>query len=188
LTKLGVAVRILDRTAGPGTTSREPQARLPFGAIASELTPYPFLHIFPQDAHERLLVDRLASLGVQVERNTELASFGEDGDRVVARLRVADGREATVAASYLAGCDGARSVVRTAIGTGYAGGTYRQLFYVADIVGGGPPIDGELHVDLDEADFRLTTSTTASRRTSAGAERSCWATPPTPTARPVVRA
>jgi hypothetical protein len=27
------------------------------------------------------------------------------------------------------------------------------VFYVADIEGGGAPIDGELHVDLDEADF-----------------------------------
>jgi FAD binding domain-containing protein len=27
------------------------------------------------------------------------------------------------------------------------------VFYVADIEGSGPPVDGELHVDLDEADF-----------------------------------
>ena len=39
------------------------------------------------------------------------------------------------------------------MGTGFPGGTYRQVFYVADIEASGPPIDGELHVDLDEADF-----------------------------------
>jgi FAD binding domain len=39
------------------------------------------------------------------------------------------------------------------MGTGYPGGTYRQLFYVADVAASGQPIDGELHVDLDEADF-----------------------------------
>jgi len=39
------------------------------------------------------------------------------------------------------------------MGTGFPGGTYRQVFYVADVEAAGPAIDGELHVDLDEADF-----------------------------------
>ena len=32
-------------------------------------------------------------------------------------------------------------------------GTYRQVFYVADVDAAGRPVDGELHGDLDEADF-----------------------------------
>jgi hypothetical protein len=43
--------------------------------------------------------------------------------------------------------------VREAAGLGFPGGTYRQLFYVADVEASGEPINGELHVDLDEADF-----------------------------------
>jgi hypothetical protein len=43
--------------------------------------------------------------------------------------------------------------VREALGTAFPGGTYRQIFYVADVDGSGPPLNGELHVDLDEADF-----------------------------------
>jgi hypothetical protein len=39
------------------------------------------------------------------------------------------------------------------MGAGFAGGTYRQVFYVADVEAAGPSVDGELHVDLDEADF-----------------------------------
>jgi hypothetical protein len=39
------------------------------------------------------------------------------------------------------------------MGTGFQGGTYRHLFYVADVLASGPAIDGELHVDLEEADF-----------------------------------
>src|SRR5258707_13284817 len=39
------------------------------------------------------------------------------------------------------------------MGTGYPGGMYRHLFYVADVEASGPAIDGELHADLDEADF-----------------------------------
>src|SRR5689334_19246011 len=38
-------------------------------------------------------------------------------------------------------------------GTGFPGGTYRQLFYVADVEAAGRAFDGELHADLDEADF-----------------------------------
>src|SRR6202040_2926755 len=190
LTKLGVNVRVLDKTAEPGTTSRalavqartlelyrqlnladavverghkvpavnlwvkgEPAARLPFERIGSDLTPYPFLHIFPQDQHERLLIERLEALGVSVERRTELVSFTDEGEGVIARLRGPEGQEETCEASYIAGCDGARSIVRETIGTGFRGGTYRQLFYVADVEAAGPALDGELHVDLDEDDL-----------------------------------
>jgi 2-polyprenyl-6-methoxyphenol hydroxylase-like FAD-dependent oxidoreductase len=190
LTKLGVRVRIIDKTAEPGTTSRalavqartlelyrqldlteavvanghqvpavnlwvkgEATARIAFGSVGSDLTPYPFLHIFPQDQHERLLVERLGALGVTVERRTELTGFTEEKDRVIARLRAPDGQEVDCAASYIAGCDGARSIVRETIGTGFPGGTYRQLFYVADVEATGPALNGELHIDLDEADF-----------------------------------
>ena len=190
LTKLGVKVRIVDKTAEPGTTSRalgvqartlelyrqldltdavldhghkvpavnlwvkgEPATRLSFERIGSDLTPYSFLHIFPQDQHERLLIERLQALGVFVERRTELVSFTEEGGRVIARLRGPESREETCETSYIAGCDGAHSTVRGTIGTGFPGGTYRQVFYVADVEAAGPPVNGELHVDLDEADF-----------------------------------
>ena len=190
LTKLGVKVRIVDKTAEPGTTSRalavhartlelyqqldladfvvehghrvpavdlwvrgEPAARLPFETIGEDLTAYPFLEIFPQDQHERLLIERLEKLGVAVERRTELVRFIDEGDRVVASLRGPDGRDKDCEASYIAGCDGAHSLVRDTLGTGFPGGTYRQVFYVADVEAAGPSIDGQLHVDLDEADF-----------------------------------
>jgi 2-polyprenyl-6-methoxyphenol hydroxylase-like FAD-dependent oxidoreductase len=190
LTKLGVNVRIIDKTDCPGTTSRalavqartlelyrqldladevvarghkapavnlwargERVARLGFEAVGERLTPYSFLEIFPQDEHEKLLIDRLQSLGVVVERQTELIDFTDGPAGVSARLRRADGAEETCEADYLAGCDGARSTVRDAIGAAFPGGTYRQVFYVADVVAAGPSVDGELHVDLDEADF-----------------------------------
>ena len=40
----------------------EPRARVDFEAIASDLIPYAFLQIFPQDEHERLLNARLEEL------------------------------------------------------------------------------------------------------------------------------
>jgi 2-polyprenyl-6-methoxyphenol hydroxylase-like FAD-dependent oxidoreductase len=191
LTKLGVQVRIVDKTAEPGTSSRalavqartlelyqqldlaeevirrghktpavnlwargHKAARVAFGEFGQGLTPYPFPLIFPQDQHERLLVERLSALGVEVERNTALTGFEDHGDHVLARLRLAGGgAEQSFEAAYLAGCDGARSTVRETLGTGFPGGDYRQVFYVADVEAEGPAVDGELHVDLDEADF-----------------------------------
>ncbi len=190
LAKLGVGVRIVDKNAGPGETSRalaihartlelyrqldladavvargrrvpavtlwtrgEKTARIPFESVGAGLTAFPFLEIFPQDQHERLLIDRLGSFGVAVERRTELIGFFEGGDCVGARLRGADGSEEICEATYLAGCDGAHSTVRGLLQTGFPGGTYHRLFYVADVEASGPALDGELHIDLDEADF-----------------------------------
>jgi 2-polyprenyl-6-methoxyphenol hydroxylase-like FAD-dependent oxidoreductase len=190
LTKLNVKVRIVDKTAEPGTTSRalavhartlelygqldladqvvarghrvpgvglwvkgKLKARVAFGDVGAGVTPFAFLEILPQDEHERFLGERLAALGVRVERGTELLDFQDEGERILAHLRGPTGQEEACEAAYIAGCDGASSTVRRLMGTGFPGGTYEQLFYVADVEVAGPPIDGNLHVDLDEADF-----------------------------------
>src|SRR5262249_27894138 len=177
LTKVGVKLRIIDKTAEPGTTSRalavhartlelyrqldlaqvvverghkvpavclwvkgEPRTRVSFEEIGSDLTPYSFLQIFPQDEHERLLIARLVALGVPVERRTYLIGYRDEGDRVVAHLRLPDGQDETWEAAYIAGCDGAHSIVRQTMGMGFPGGTYRQLFYVADVQASGPAL------------------------------------------------
>lgn len=190
LTRLGVRVRIVDKTAGPGTTSRavvvhartlefyrqigladaaverglrfaaanlwvggRKVARAAFGAFGAGLSPFPYALILPQDEHEPLLIEHLARAGVAVERRTELLGFRDDGARVLARLKRPDGAEEACAASHLAGCDGARSTVRAVLGTGFPGGTYGRVFYVADARAAGPAVNGELNVALDEADF-----------------------------------
>ena len=130
------------------------RARIDFEKAGAGLTPYPSLRIFPQDEHERLLIERLSGLGVAVERETELVGFSDKGgDRVNAVLRHSDATIESCQAEFLAGCDGARSLVREKLAIGFPGGDYAQIFYVADVEASGPPIDGELHVDLDEADF-----------------------------------
>src|SRR5215831_19681051 len=190
LTRFGVRVRIIDKTAEPGTTSRAVAvqartlelyrqvglsgavveagvkvvaanlwvggaraARLPLGRLGEELSPFPYALTYPQDAHERLLIERLDALGVKVERRTELVRFDQHPEQVRAVLRRADGSEEVCEAAYLAGCDGAHSTVREALATGFPGGTYSGLFYVADVDAAGPAADGDIHVDLEEADF-----------------------------------
>jgi 2-polyprenyl-6-methoxyphenol hydroxylase-like FAD-dependent oxidoreductase len=190
LTHLKVAVRLIDRATGPGTTSRalavqartlefyeqihlartvverghrvqavnfwvagKRRASAVFGDLGAGLSPFSFALVFPQDEHERLLIDCLAELGVSVERGCELASFEESGDGVRALVKRPDGRSETVEAAYIAGCDGAHSAVRTTLGIGFGGGTYAHLFYVADVQAAGPVIDGNIHVALDTTDF-----------------------------------
>jgi 2-polyprenyl-6-methoxyphenol hydroxylase-like FAD-dependent oxidoreductase len=189
LTKLGVRVRIIDRVAQPGTTSRalavqartlefyqqiglsqavvdrghkvpainlwvrgRRAARIRLENLGRGLTPFGFPTIFPQDEHERLLIACLRELGVEVERPVELTGFEEVGGEIRATL-TNRGAEETCTAAYLAGCDGARSRVREVLGTGFPGGTYDHLFYVADVEAAGAPVNGELHVGLDDADF-----------------------------------
>jgi 2-polyprenyl-6-methoxyphenol hydroxylase-like FAD-dependent oxidoreductase len=131
----------------------EPAAQLPFGRMGEGKTAFPYMLIFPQDAHERLLTDALQRLGVTVERPVELLHFVQDQDGVQATLQHADGTEEQCAARYIAGCDGARSAVRETLGTGFPGALYAELFYVADITASGPAANGELHIELDDADF-----------------------------------
>jgi 2-polyprenyl-6-methoxyphenol hydroxylase-like FAD-dependent oxidoreductase len=128
-------------------------ARAVFGEMGRGLSPFPYAQIFPQDEHERLLIDRLAKAGVRVERRTELIDFNDTAGRVRAHLKRADGTLEMCESAYIAGCDGAHSSVRTALEIGFPGGTYEHLFYVADVEAAGLAMNGELHVALDTSDF-----------------------------------
>ena len=43
--------------------------------------------------------------------------------------------------------------MREALATGFPGGTYSDIFFVADVDGSGPATNGEIHVDLGRSDF-----------------------------------
>jgi 2-polyprenyl-6-methoxyphenol hydroxylase-like FAD-dependent oxidoreductase len=128
-------------------------ARLAFGDMGAGISPYPFAFIFPQDEHERVLVDTLKALGVSVDRQTELVAFEERDQRMVARLSHASGLAEECDARFIAGCDGAHSAVRDSLSIGFSGGTYDHLFYVADVEARGDVMNGEVHAALDRSDF-----------------------------------
>jgi len=127
--------------------------RLPFGELARGKSPYPFILMLAQDQHERLLEEALGRAGVKVERGVALETFEVGPAGVHATLRKADAEAESCEASYLIGCDGARSAVRHGLRADFPGGTYEHLFYVADLEASGPGADGELHVALDDAGF-----------------------------------
>ncbi|GJD52924.1 6-methylpretetramide 4-monooxygenase [Methylobacterium crusticola] len=110
----------------------EEVARIPFRELGEGVSPYPFMLAYPQDDHERFLVGKLAEAGVAVEWGVALASLTQDAAGIRAVLD-RDGGEEVCSTAYLAGCDGAHSRVRAALGLGFPGGTYEQVFYVADV-------------------------------------------------------
>ena len=77
-------------------------ARAVFGEIGKGISPFAYALIYPQDEHERLLIDRLSELGVNVERQTELLDFEEVNDGVRAQLKLKDGSSQPCTAVYIA--------------------------------------------------------------------------------------
>lgn len=129
------------------------KARFIFDAIGDTLTPYPWLLIFPQDSHEALLERYLQSVGINIERNTELIDFTQNREGIVASIRNADGSINKIEAQFLAGCDGAHSRVREILQVSFEGGTYDKLYYVADVEATGKAADKEAHIALERTDF-----------------------------------
>jgi 2-polyprenyl-6-methoxyphenol hydroxylase-like FAD-dependent oxidoreductase len=96
-------------------------------------SPYPFSVTLPQTETERILRERLAGLGVTVEQGTELVGFDQDEGLVRARLRREDGRDETVASSWIAGTDGSHSTVRSATGAHLEGSFKGERFLMGDV-------------------------------------------------------
>jgi 2-polyprenyl-6-methoxyphenol hydroxylase-like FAD-dependent oxidoreductase len=124
-----------------------------FGDLDIDLSRYPYALVFPQDLHEKMLIEQLESLNVRVERQTELVNLALAAQGVTAELRNASGDREICEVTYLAGCDGAHSTVREKLEVHFPGGTYSDVYYVADIEGTGPVINGQLNIALDDADF-----------------------------------
>lgn len=96
------------------------------------LSNYNFALMLPQSDTERLLEEHLGRLGVTVERQTELTGFTADADGVIAQLRRGDGGVESLRAPWLLACDGARSMVRHALGLPFGGETLPSDWILAD--------------------------------------------------------
>ncbi len=100
------------------------------------LSHLPYAHLgLPQYDTERILTDRLAALGVTLERGVELDSFAQDAEGVAATLRSTTGDTTVTRAQFLVGCDGGHSRVRADLGLTFEGGLsmFPQLFMLGDV-------------------------------------------------------
>ena len=103
-----------------------------FKELGGGISPYPFFLAYPQDDHERFLVGKLEATGNNVEWNAKLTGISQDQNCVTATIEHVDGRTEKPTFEYVCGCDGARSQVRQSLDLSFPGGTYEQLYYVAD--------------------------------------------------------
>ncbi|MEQ1950802.1 FAD-dependent monooxygenase [Mesorhizobium yinganensis] len=87
----------------------------------------------PQYETERVLTEHLRTLGVEVERGSELAGLEQDDDGVGVTIRTADGSLESGLFAYVVGCDGAHSIVRKALGIGFEGEAYPWPFMLGDV-------------------------------------------------------
>jgi 2-polyprenyl-6-methoxyphenol hydroxylase-like FAD-dependent oxidoreductase len=118
------------------------EARIPLDTVDS---PYPFSVSLPQTDTERILTQRLRSLGVEVDRGVEFVGFEQDDEGVEgveATLRLPDGQDENARYAYVVGTDGSRSTVRHACGTRLEGSFKGERFLLADV---------EAEYDLDRS-------------------------------------
>ena len=118
-------------------------AQITFDSIDSR---FPYALMIPQSESERILEEKLSAAGVKVERRTELTGFKDYGAGIEATLKKADGSTETIAADWLAGCDGAHSTVRHGLGFAFEGTTLESDWILADGEAVGLEPKDKLHI------------------------------------------
>jgi len=105
-------------------------ATVPFDRLP---TRYPYTLMIPQDVTEAILLRRLRELGGDVYRPCAVTGLWQEADCVTMTV-AADGQQIrTVRARYVVGADGMHSTVREQAGIDFSGGSYEQLFVLADV-------------------------------------------------------
>ena len=94
-------------------------------------SPTPYALMIPQDESEAILIERLGALGHQVRRPVRLSEVRRESGGVRAICEGVDG-QLTIAARYIVGADGEKSLVRAEAGIAFPGDTYGS-FLLADV-------------------------------------------------------
>jgi len=107
---------------------------------------HPMLVTFYQPELEQLLRAKVAShASVDMRLGYELERLFDDGQRVHAWLKDAEGREWQARARFVVGSDGANSLVRRLLGLEFEGETFAQDWLIVDALDVPNPVD---HVEF----------------------------------------
>lgn len=120
------SVGVIDRFEAAACPLRRAEFRVDGRYVgAMELGRLPCAHPYPlmieQHVTERILVTRLAELGVTVEWQTEALDVTSNGAEARVTVRRAEGAQETIECGWVVGCDGARSLVRAKMGAAFEG-------------------------------------------------------------------
>ncbi|MFV0253462.1 MAG: FAD-dependent monooxygenase [Beutenbergiaceae bacterium] len=107
--------------------------------VLADDTRFPFVINIPQGTLENVLHEQVRSRsGVEVRLGSRVRGFSQHDDSVTVEIEGPDSHRYQVQASYLLGCDGGRSDIRTGLGVAVQGTTLEQRYMLVD-----------LRVDLD---------------------------------------
>jgi 2-polyprenyl-6-methoxyphenol hydroxylase-like FAD-dependent oxidoreductase len=120
----GRVIRTIDLFSG-----RTKVASVPLDGLDS---PFPFDLCIPEEETERILTEELELRGGRIERGVEFAGLEQRRRTVRTRLRVLEGGEESINASWVVGTDGLHSAVRETIGDEFEGHDYPTLWGVVD--------------------------------------------------------
>lgn len=110
-------------------------------------TPYPFLLTVSQEQTQRILDERLESLGVRIERGVDVVDVRQDaGGAELLTTASAGSREQGLSADWVVGCDGAHSIVRRRLGLTFDGQDYGQDWLMAEVKTDWPLRSDRFHV------------------------------------------
>lgn len=129
---------VLDEIAATGvrTTGAQMHAsgavlgRVDFDTIDS---PFNYSITIPQTDTERILRDRLAALGVEIERGVTYTGLEQDETGVSATLTHPDGSTEVARVAWLVGTDGAKGAVRHSLGLKLEGVFKGEKFLMGDV-------------------------------------------------------
>ncbi|GLY28971.1 FAD-dependent monooxygenase [Kineosporia sp. NBRC 101731] len=94
------------------------EQRLPLATLDS---PFPFVLAHSQVQTEEKLERRARDLGANVLRGHAVTGVTQDDDGVTVVVRTPGGNERIRRATFVVGCDGSRSIVRTSAGIDFVG-------------------------------------------------------------------
>lgn len=93
---------------------------------------FPGLLNLRQPEMEHLLTEALLDMGGTVYRGIAVEGFRQTGGGVIVAVADTHGRQAAMECSWLFGCDGARSTVRTLLGAQFVGDTLPYLYLLGE--------------------------------------------------------
>ena len=114
------------------------------GNVGRADTRFPFILFVSQAETEGVLAGHLVSHGVTIERGTELTAFQQGPDGFLCALKHPGDRRESIRVRYVAGCDGAHSMVRKQASIPFEGAAYPQDFALGDVEADGLQI-GLIH-------------------------------------------
>jgi 2-polyprenyl-6-methoxyphenol hydroxylase-like FAD-dependent oxidoreductase len=100
--------------------------------VGEQKTLFPFIHLYQQSKNERLLLDFLTQNCCPVYWDTTLTTFKQTGQQVEVQLQ-SGAETTTLTCEYVIGADGAHSAVRKQLNIPFAGDTYANEFFLADL-------------------------------------------------------